>query len=288
MDSAKSFVSANRNMITNAVYVVAGLTIIYLVYMYLFSTSDMEITLLDSDLPANPGQPIVIPIPTNMSPDLRVKQGGVYTISFWMYITSWDFRSGLAKSVLQITDSNITTNDLLTTILYPNESKLMIRVFNDGVSDGPDYTDVKQAATLFNGGGNLNLFTPSGLVPQCDLSDIDLQRWINVTVSVNGRIVDVYYDGKLARSCVLPGVPGASATGKQVVTIGRAGGFMGKISGVQFFGYPLTPDRIYAIYQTGPAFSGSFLSFIADKLGLNIKYYGYAGPGVEKALVGHL
>ena len=51
----------------------------------------------------------------------------------------------------------------------------------------------------------------------CDLTDIDLQRWINITVSVNGRIVDVYYDGKLARSCVLPTIPVASDNGQQIV-----------------------------------------------------------------------
>lgn len=284
MDSAKSFVSANRGMIMNVVYVVAALVAFYLVYIYLFSTSDMEVTLLDTDIPANPAQFIQIPLPTTNA-DLRVKQGGVYTISYWMYITSWDFRSGLPKSVLQIKDLNVT-NDLLTTILYPNESKLMVRVHNDGHSAEPDMTDPAVAGPFFNGQGDMSKFAPSGLVPMCDLSDIDLQRWINITISVNGRIVDVYYDGKLARSCVLPGVPSASATGRQVVTIGRAGGFMGKISGVQFFGYPLTPDRIYAIYQTGPAFSGSFLSFLANKLGFSIKYYGYAGPGIEKALVG--
>ena len=287
MDSAKSFVNQNRSVIINIVYAVAALLALYLIYVFLFSGADNEITLLDQDMVANPGSPYVYTLPLR-NEKLRVKQGGVYTISFWMYITSWDFRSGLAKSVLQISDSGVSTNDLLTTILYPNEAKLMVRVFNDGQGNDPDYTSVSQAAKLFSGGGNLDMFTPSGQMPQCDLTEIDLQRWINITISVNGRIVDVYYDGKLARSCVLPGVPQASASGTQTIQVGRAGGFMGRISGIQFFGYPLTPDRIYAIYQIGPVASTSFVGYLMEKLGITIKYSGYAGPGVEKTLVGHL
>jgi hypothetical protein len=260
---------------------------VYYIYLFLFAGSDLEISLLNYDVDANPSVPVVLPLPRT-SNDLRVKQGGVYTLSFWMYITSWDFRSGLAKSVIQISDSQISSNDLLTTILYPNEAKMMVRVFNDGPTDGADYTDIVQSTKLFSGGGNLNMFTPSGQMPMCDLQDIDLQRWINITISVNGRIVDVYYDGKLNRSCVLPGVPRASAVGLQAITIGRNGGFMGRISGVQFFGYPLTPDRIYAIYQIGPKTSTSFLSYVSEKLGINVKYSGYAGPGVDKALIGRI
>ena len=283
MDSAKSFVSQNRGTIMNVVYIVAALVAIYYIYMFLFASSDLEITVLEQDIDANPSTPTVFTLPRT-NPDLRVKQGGVYTVSFWMYITSWDFRSGLAKSVLQISDS-LASNDLLTTILYPNEAKMMVRVHHDGPQDGPDLTNMAQSAQLFSGGGNLDMFTPSGQMPMCDLTDIDLQRWINITISVNGRIVDVYYDGKLNRSCVLPGVPKSTASGTQAIVIGRNGGFMGRISGVQFFGYPLTPDRIYAIYQTGPKSSTSFLNYMFEKLGINIKYSGYAGPGVEKALI---
>ena len=281
MDSAKNFVSQNRAAIINIVYIVAALLAIYYVYMFLFAGSDSELTLLDQHVDANPPSPVVYPLPSNNS-ELRVKQGGVYTISFWMYITSWDFRSGLAKSVLQISDTNISTNDLLTTILYPNEAKMMVRVYTDTPGEGPDYTSLTESAKLFGGGGNLNMFTPSGQMPVCDLQDIDLQRWINITISVNGRIVDVYYDGKLTRSCVLPGVPNASSSGTQAITIGRNGGFMGKISGIQFFGYPLTPDRIYAIYQVGPQSATTFLGYMLEKLGLNIKYVGYNGPKMEK------
>jgi hypothetical protein len=255
--------------------------------MALFSSSDNEVALLEAEINANPNRPRILALPA-ANDTIRVKQGGVYTISFWMYITSWDFRSGLAKSVLQISDSNIATNDLLSVILYPNEPKLMVRVHNDGNTDtATDYTNKATYNALFRNSANANITTPSGQMPMCDVQDIDMQRWINITISVNGRIVDVYYDGKLNRSCVLPGVPKASDAGKQRITLANNGGFFGKISGVQFFGYPLTPDRVYAIYQIGPSAPTTFLGYLLEKVGLNIKYSGYGG-GVEKALIGNI
>lgn len=287
MDATRTMLTQNRGLIINVLYLVVAMIVIYYVYMALFSSSDNELALLEAEISANPTKPRILSLPRG-NDRLRVKQGGVYTVSFWMYITSWDFRSGLAKSVLQISDSNINSNYLLSVLLYPNEPKLMVRVYNDGITDPTtDYTNKTTFNSLFNNSANANITTPSGQMPMCDIQDIDMQRWINITISVNGRIVDIYYDGKLNRSCVLPGVPKSSDAGTQTITLANNGGFFGKMSGVQFFGYPLTPDRIYAIYQIGPSAPSTFIGYLFEKLGLNIKYSGYS-PGIEKALIGHL
>jgi hypothetical protein len=195
-----------------------------------------------------------------------------------MYITSWEHRAGLAKSVLQILDESMPDKILLNTVLYPNEAKMMVRVNTIGGSqEGMDYTKASNFNNLMSGNGGAEMAIPSGVMPKCDIQDIDLQRWINITVSVNGRIVDIYYDGKLARSCVLPDLPQASDSGTQYVQVGNKGGFGGKISGIQFFAYPLTPDRIYAIYQAGPMGQRGFAGYLMEKLGINLTYKGMAG-----------
>jgi len=61
------------------------------------------------------------------------------------------------------------------------------------------------------------------------------------------------------------------------VQIGNNGGFGGKISGIQFFAYPLTPDRIYSIYQAGPMGQRGFVGYLLEKLGINLTYKGMAG-----------
>jgi hypothetical protein len=270
MEAVRSFADANRGSIINVVYVIAFLVALYYLYKFLISGSDLEVDILNNETDGNKQSWYTI----SKDGSVRVKTGGEYTISFWMYISDWSYRSGLAKSVLEIVDNaNESNNSLLTTILYPNEAKMMVRVHTDK-SDGADYTKRANFTNLMGGNGAI---TGGMQSPICDLQDIDLQRWINVTVSVNGRIVDVYYDGKLARSCVLPDVPVAATTGRQSVVIGRSGGFGGKVSGIQFFGYALTPDRIYSIYQGGPRGAAGFLGYVQDKLGIKINYSGAGG-----------
>jgi len=280
MEAVRSFAGNNRGTIMNVVYVIAFLVALYYLYKFLIEGSDLEINILDNELPAN--APQVFPI-SSSNADVRVKQGGEYTISFWMYITSWDYRSGLPKSVLQIVDSNLKGSSLFTSILYPNEAKLMVRIHTESnKSEGVDYTKNSNFEDLLSGKQGAQMFAPSISSPMCDIQDIDLQRWVNITVSVNGRIVDVYYDGKLTRSCVLPDIPSAPATGVQSVVVGQKGGYGGKLSGIQFFAYPLTPDRIYAIYQAGPAGAAGFLGYMANKLGIKLSYSGAGGQ--QKAL----
>jgi hypothetical protein len=272
MEAVRNFANNNRGGIINAVYIVAFLVVLYFLYKFLIAGSDSEIVLLNTEVPAN--ETMTYPLSVK-NPDVRVKPGGEYTISFWMYITSWDYRAGLAKSVLQIVDTKAPNYSLLTTILYPNENRLMVRVHTESASTGIDYTLNNNYDNLMSGKQGLaNEVIES---PMCDIQDIDLQRWINITISVNGRIVDVYYDGKLNRSCVLPDIPMAPESGVQVVMTGKKGGFGGKISGIQFFGAPLTPDRIYAIYQAGPKGPSGFIGFLAEKLGIKLTYSGKAG-----------
>jgi hypothetical protein len=272
MEALRNATVNNRGTIMNIVYIAAFLLVLYYLYKFLIAGSDLEVTLLNTEAPAN--EPMTYALPVK-NPDVRVKPGGEYTISFWMYVTSWDYRAGLAKSVLQILDTKATNYSLLTTALYPNENRLMVRVHTEAVGSGIDYTLNSNYDNLMSGKqGMANEVIES---PMCDIQDIDLQRWINITISVNGRIVDVYYDGKLNRSCVLPDIPMAPESGIQVVTTGKKGGFGGKISGVQFFAYPLTPDRIYAIYQAGPKGPSGFIGFLAEKLGIKLTYSGQGG-----------
>ena len=275
MEALRSMTSNNRGMIMNVVYVVAFLVVVYYLYKFLIADNELETICLSSSAPANtPGAHYI-------KPTQGVETGGVYTLSFWMYISNWDYRSGQAKSVIQVIDKSVADFNLLTTILYPNEPKMMVRVHTQSQQQGGgdiDYTMNANAANLLNGAAGSALFTPGISMPVCDLQDIDLQRWIHVAISVNGRIVDVYYDGKLNRSCVLPDIPYAPAPGNQAVVWGNNGGYGGSISNIVFYQYALTPDRIYGIYQAGPnASANGLVGYIGDLLGIKLTYAGQGG-----------
>ena len=102
-----------------------------------------------------------------------------------------------------------------------------------------------------------------------------MQRWLNFTCVVSGRVVDIYYDGKLNRSCVLPGsVVGSAGATKQMANVSVAGGFNGYLNGVFFAGKALTPDRIYGLYQSGPQGTTSIVRALFSKMGIKLNYNG--------------
>ena len=273
MDTVRNFVGNNRGMIMNVVYVGIFAVILYLIYYYMTAGDELEIVVLSDVQAANKRPDTPLKPFSSVNPLVRINTGGEYTFSFWMYVNGWDYRSGLPKSVLQITDSDLPNSYLLNTILYPNEAKMMVRIHTAN-PPGKDYTNIAQSDAVISGGSGFSVGS-SMSSPVCDIQDIDLQRWINILVSVNGRICDVYYDGKLNRSCVLPDLPEAGSPGSvQTVQIGNKGGFIGQITGIQFFAYALTPDRIYAIYQRGPSGAGSVVQGLFQRLGIKLAYSG--------------
>jgi len=252
-------------------YIVVALVVAYLVSRLVFQGGSQDIAVTGT---TQTGAPPEGAKTFKITDDgrLRIKSGGEYTFSFWVYINSWGDGSlgGKPKNVLTITDAAMPDNALLAVMLYPAEPMMAIRLYT---GSGDNYTNHASRKTLLTGGGG-SLAGGMGGKPQCDLQDIDLQRWINVTVTTNGRVVDVYYDGKLARSCILPSILLAGTKGQQSVVIGEAGGFQGSFGVMNYYAYSLTPDRIYSIYLAGPGGPPTFISYLESKLGINIVYSG--------------
>ncbi len=279
MDAIRNFTSTNRSMIVNVIYIIAFLTAVYYLYKFYAEGNEMDVDLLTDRVSAK-NNPKMVPITDLSNPKLRIRTGGEYTLSMWLYIASWD--PNMPKSVFTIRDDGLPSNALMVGVLYPNETKMMIRTYTgpSSTAGAVDFTQMGPNgayANLLKTGNNGAMLNPSTNMPQCDIQDVDLQRWIHLTVSVNGRIMDVYMDGKLTRSCILPDIPRASDTGNQFVEIAPNGGFYGHVSGVHFSGYAMTPDRIYATYQAGPYSSGSFLTYIGEKFGFKIAYTDASG-----------
>ena len=87
----------------------------------------------------------------------------------------------------------------------------------------------------------------------CDLPEIDLQRWTMVTVIISGKIIDVYVDGKLTRSCAAPSYFKVDPTKDVTIKICDRGGFDGYIGNTSVANYSMNPDEIYRTYLSGPS-----------------------------------
>ena len=270
----------------------AGLVGLYYLYQYLFGPkSTNAYTLISATQSANidPSKPITIT--SDKLPNIY--EGGEFTISTWIYITNWSYRAGFNKSIISLGGPNF---DTIRLYLGGNKPKLSVRLqtkdmsgATNAVPSGATAINVNLGATMTNSQvpveslakGTQNatfgiLQTDSGLLdgsPLCDLPEIDMQRWINVTVSVNGRTVDVYMDGKLARSCVLPSFYKVDAGGYSANLLAY-GGFGGQISTTTMYDSALNPEAVYKNYMAGPepitSIGQWFSSFFAPGLSVSV------------------
>lgn len=252
----------NPNMTRRAVQIVlavVGIVGLYYLYKFLFVSSSTSMSALISGnktASTNPSSPIIIPA-SSMVP---IYEGGTFTLSMWININNWNYRQGMNKYILGIGG---TTFDTIRVYLGANKAKLHVRIQTKemnavpaGNSTTPSTDSDNLAAT------NLqqtfaNLQTDSGLLDSlelCDLPEVDLQKWVNITISINGRTCDIYLDGKLTRSCVLPSFYKVDTGYK--ATLLAYGGFGGNISTVNLYSDALNPSAIYGIYSAGPAPSG--------------------------------
>jgi len=87
------------------------------------------------------------------------------------------------------------------------------------------------------------------IVHTCKVSNVPIQKWVNLTVSVYGRSLDVYIDGKLVKTCLLPGV--ANVNNNSDIYVTPMGGFNGWTSRFQYYPNSLNPQEAYDIYVKG-------------------------------------
>ena len=273
--------SSPAGRIMPVLLIFAGLVGLYYLYQYLFGPQSVSsYTLVSQSQSANidPAKPITIT--SDKLPSIY--EGGEFSVSTWLYITNWSYRAGFNKSILSVGGPNF---DTIRIYLGGNTPKLSVRLqtkdasgVNNTVPTGASPGASMGANAGANAGANgmnvtvgsqvpletldkatMNatfgiLQTDSGMLdssPLCDLPEVDLQRWVNITVAVNGKTVDVYLDGKLSRSCVLPSFFKVDAGGYSANLLAY-GGFGGQIATTTMYDSALNPEQVYKNYMAGP------------------------------------
>uniref|UniRef100_A0A6C0AML0 Lectin/glucanase superfamily protein n=1 Tax=viral metagenome TaxID=1070528 RepID=A0A6C0AML0_9ZZZZ len=180
----------------------------------------------------------------------QIYPGGEYSMSTWIYVTNWGAggSNGKNKPFLVLSSGG----QIVTLVMYLGQftNKLGVRV-SDNVTNSIKITDIP---TIVNG---TSTYSDSNM-QMCDIESVDIQRWVCVTVVMMGKTVDVYIDGKLSRSSVLPGLFAADGN-TPTLTLGSPDGFGGLIGMTRAANVAYTPDRVYTNYQEGP-FAGFTLS----------------------------
>lgn len=147
---------------------------------------------------------------------------GTFGLQFWMFIADWDYNFAKEKTVVKRLGVGTSTDVSPWITLHPTDNSLQVKVaiHPTGGSSG-----VGAAATS-------DVFT-------CAVENVPLQRWFAVSVTVFQRNVDIYLDGRLVKSCVLPGVPKVVLGDLQIGD--DANGFSGSVCSLKTYTNMLNP-----------------------------------------------
>lgn len=164
---------------------------------------------------------------------------GAYGMQWWMFVKDWNYGFGKKKSIVKRPDA--TNSSVLNPhiSLHPTDNTLQVSVSLFPSSEGAAGKDVPAPAG--HSGSTDDVFV-------CEVPNIPLQAWFSVSVSVFGRNMDIYIDGKLVKSCFLPGVPKPAVGDIQMTP---DGGFSGQMCGFNHYPRMLTPSDALNFWSAG-------------------------------------
>lgn len=166
-----------------------------------------------------------------------------FAYSVWFYINDFNYRYGEPKVIFGRMGAPSTDNGgSLPGLngLDPCPAVVLGAVENNLEISLGCFPGINQTPT-----------TPGGktVIHTCKLSNVPVQKWVNLIISVYGRSLDVYIDGKLAKTCLLPGV--ANINNNSDIYVTPSGGFDGWTSRFQYYPNSLNPQQAYNIYVDG-------------------------------------
>jgi hypothetical protein len=208
--------------------------VVYLIYNY-FQSNHYHLSGLQSGTKST----------TVKASKLPVNKGSSnYAYSIWFYIDNWQYKLSSKKEILTRAGNSDDVNPRITLAPYENNLNIDINTYPPSSSASSSNTH------------------------SCAIRNIPLQKWVNLIISLNGRALDVYIDGKLVRTCLLPNV--AKVNPKANVHITPNGGFHGWTSNFQYFPHALNPQEAYNIYKKG--YGGGGVGDIFNKYKIKVSY----------------
>jgi hypothetical protein len=210
----------------------------YFIYSYVSGEAASSGTVAST--PVTPEKPKKVS--SAQTPPSSGTDGGKYGILYWMYIQDWNYKFGQTKPVILRESSTGQPADVNPSIsLHPTENSLQVTVSMFPSSTSGSTGSSEPAPSSNDGSATDSTYT-------CTVPDVPLQTWFCVGVSLDSRNLDVYLNGKLVRSCVLPAVPKPVTGDLQIMP---NGGFSGKVIDVYHYSRSLVPSDVSSFCAKG-------------------------------------
>jgi hypothetical protein len=168
-----------------------------------------------------------------------------FTYSIWFYIDDWNYRYGDRKVLFERVGNDV----------------LCPRVFFT-----PSVNNLSVNLTIYPTDTNTIAGDSISTVFTCGIPNVPLQKWCNFLMTSYGRTIDLYLDGKLVKTCVLPGVAKIEPSASVYIT--PNGGFSGWTSTFKYWGESTNPQKAWDIYKEG--YGGNWLGNLFGQYSLKI------------------
>ena len=183
----------------------------------------------------------------------------------WFFINDWNYRYGEPKVLFgRMGAPSVSGTGSLQGISGVDPCPVVVL--------GPTQNNLSISLGCFPG-ANQEPTTAGGntVVNTYSIDNVPIQKWINLVISVYGRTMDLYIDGKLVRTCLLNGV--ASVNDSADIHVTPGGGFDGWTSKLQYYPIPMNPQQVWNIYTEG--YQGNWFS----------NFFGFGNYQLQMALV---
>jgi Concanavalin A-like lectin/glucanases superfamily len=155
------------------------------------------------------------------------QDGGIeFTWSVWIMIDDLQYGAGTYKHIFHKGNDSIATNGLN----FPNNGP--------GLYIAPNTNELVVIMNTFD-----------VINEEITISDIPLNKWINVIIRCRNTTMDIYINGVVTKSVKLLGVPKQNYGD---VYVAMNSGFSGYISNLSYYNYAISTSQIHDIMKIGP------------------------------------
>ena len=217
---------------------IAVIVLIFFILKYMFSTSNT----LEGNL--RNGQAVTKIDGKNLP------GGGLstnYAFSTWFYVNDWTYKYGNPK--ILFARSNLNNNEPMAASIKTSKPSPCVAL-----------GDTENTIHVY-----VSCFSPNTEPDDIVVKNITIQKWVNLSISINEKTLDVYLDGKLVKTQILTGTAKVSPND---VYLTPNGGFDGWTSKFLYFEKPMNPQQAQNIYADGPTGWMSNLSTYQIQLSL--------------------
>ena len=178
-------------------------------------------------------QLIIIPQDPSASGSITIPRsvngpnGIEFSWSVWIYINDLTYLSGQYRHIFHKGNDNISSTNGLN---FPNNAP--------GMYISPNSNELTVIMNTYN---DIN--------DEITVSDIPLNKWVNVILRCRNNTLDIYVNGTITKSVSLSGIPKQNYGN---VYVAMNGGFDGYISNLWYYSYALGTNEISNISSNGP------------------------------------